>query len=124
MNLSNCRIVLVRPVVAGNIGAVARLMRNFGLDDIVLVAPVADPDSYEARQRSTHGESILRSARRVATLADGVSDCLVVAGTSARSAGLVRQGLAGSPDEIAPKLIRQMDQGKVAMVFGPEPDGL
>lgn len=41
MALSQCRVVLVRPQVAGNIGATARVMRNFGLNDLVLVAPEA-----------------------------------------------------------------------------------
>ena len=61
--VANCRVVLVRPEVAGNIGATARAMRNFGLSDLVLVAPVADADSREARQRSTHGQAILDAAR-------------------------------------------------------------
>jgi hypothetical protein len=41
--LTNCRVVLVRPEVAANVGSVARVMRNFGLRELVLVAPKADP---------------------------------------------------------------------------------
>ena len=44
----NCRVVLVRPQFAGNLGATARVMRNFGLTDLVLVAPGADPRSPDA----------------------------------------------------------------------------
>ena len=34
--LSRCRVVLVRPQFAGNVGAAARVMRNMGLSDLVL----------------------------------------------------------------------------------------
>jgi tRNA/rRNA methyltransferase len=39
MSLSNIRIVLVRPRGAGNVGAVARAMKNTGLRELVLVRP-------------------------------------------------------------------------------------
>ena len=39
MSIQNCRIVLVRPQVAANLGATARVMRNMGLSNLVLVAP-------------------------------------------------------------------------------------
>src|ERR1700737_5002819 len=55
MELHNCRVVLVRPQIAGNLGAAARAMRNLGLTDLVLVAPQADPADRNARQLSTHG---------------------------------------------------------------------
>jgi tRNA C32,U32 (ribose-2'-O)-methylase TrmJ len=46
----NCRVVLVRPHIAANLGATARVMRNMGLSDLVLVDPVADPNDRAARQ--------------------------------------------------------------------------
>ena len=39
MALSNIRIVLVRPRGAANVGAVARAMKNMGLQELVLVRP-------------------------------------------------------------------------------------
>ena len=43
------RVVLVRPTIAANLGATARVMANFGLSDLRLVAPEADPRSEEAQ---------------------------------------------------------------------------
>ncbi|HKB79825.1 MAG TPA: TrmH family RNA methyltransferase, partial [Thermoanaerobaculia bacterium] len=35
--MSRIRIVLVEPKEAGNVGAAARVMKNFGLDDLWIV---------------------------------------------------------------------------------------
>lgn len=124
MSLDNCRVVLVRPQVAGNIGASARVMHNFGLNQLVLVAPQADPNGPEARQRSTQGEHILRQARIVADLGEALSDCVFAAATSARLGGLFRKQALGPPDEITPHLLDAAASGPVALVIGPEPTGL
>jgi tRNA/rRNA methyltransferase len=120
----NCRVVLVRPQIATNIGATARAMRNMGVRDLVLVAPSADPADPRARQLSTHGEEILDRCRIVADLAEAVADCVLVAATSARTGGLYRRQSLGTPREIMPRLVEAMDRGPVALVFGPEPTGL
>jgi tRNA/rRNA methyltransferase len=122
--LTNCRVVLVRPEVAANVGATARVMRNMGLTDLVLVAPVADPTDRSARQLSTHGEAILDRCRVVAELGEAVADCVFVAGTSARLGGLFRRQSVGTPPEVLPRLVDLLDGGPAALVFGPEPTGL
>src|SRR5579875_3635134 len=101
----NCRIVLVRPRIAANIGAAARVMRNMGLSDLVLVAPEADLADPEARRLSTHGEEVLRQCRVVAEFGEAVADCVLVAATSARVGGLMRRQCVGPPDEVVPRLI-------------------
>jgi tRNA/rRNA methyltransferase len=124
MSLASLRVVLVRPEVAGNLGATARIMRNFGFTDLRLVAPVADPGDPNARQLSTHGESILDSCRIVPDLSDALSDCALAVGTSARTGGPVRRQSVGTPRKIAPKIVTALASGPVALVFGPEPTGL
>jgi tRNA/rRNA methyltransferase len=122
--LSRTRVVLVRPQVAGNLGATARIMRNMGLTDLVLVAPEADPTDLRARRLSTHGESILRHCRRAGDLAEALADCVLAVGTSARTGGLVRRQSVGTPEEILPRAAALLAAGPVALVFGPEPTGL
>jgi tRNA/rRNA methyltransferase len=121
---SRCRVILVRPEVAGNIGATARVMCNFGLSDLVLVEPKADPRSHEALQRATHGESVLANARQVETLDKALTGCLASAAASARTEGICRRDMVGPPERIAPNLLELLPTGPVAMVFGPEPSGL
>ena len=124
MCLHNCRVVLVRPKIAGNVGATARVMRNIGPTDLVLVAPEADLADRQARQMATHGEEILDRARIVADLGEAVADCVLVAGTSARMGGPFRRQSVGTPDEIMPRLIEAAANGPAALVFGPESSGL
>ncbi len=119
-----CRVVLVRPTIAANIGAVARVMRNFGLSQLVVVAPEADPLDPEARKLSTQGESILHAARTFSEFGAAVADCVLVVGTSARSEGVFRSTSAEIPAALMPRFVDAAQHGPVALVFGPEPTGL
>lgn len=125
ISLGPCRIVLVRPKIAGNLGATARVMRNMGLCDLALVAPEADPLDRNARQMSTQGEDILDSARVAKDLGEAVADCVLVAATSARQGGMFRRQSAGLPEEVLPRLVECLAGGqRAALVFGPEATGL
>src|SRR5262245_20920819 len=124
MSLQNCRVVLVRPKIAANLGAAARVMRNMGLTQLVLVAPEGAPQDRQARQPSTRGEEILNQARIVSDLDAALADCVFVAGTSARRGGPYRRQSVAAPDEVMPRLIEHLDTGPAALVFGPEPSGL
>jgi tRNA/rRNA methyltransferase len=125
MSLNSCRVVLVRTKVAANIGAVARVLRNMGLSDLVLVAPQADPADPRAELLATaHAADILHSARVVTSFEDAIADCLLVAATSANVGGLFRRQSVGTPEEVASQLLRVLPDGPAALVFGPEPSGL
>ncbi|MBI1914243.1 MAG: RNA methyltransferase [Planctomycetes bacterium] len=122
--LSRCRVVLVRPQFAANVGAAARAMRNMGLSDLALVAPHADLHDRQARQLSTHGEEVLDRARSCVDLGEALVDCVAVAATSARKGGLFRRQSVGLPEEVASLLVESLATGPVALVFGPERTGL
>src|ERR1051326_7037438 len=122
--LDHCRVILVRPQKAGNVGSTARVMRNMGLTDLVLVAPEADVRDREAQRLSTHGQHILDQARIVENLDAALADCVIVAGTSARRGGLFRRQSAGLVADIMPRVVAGLVDGRVALVFGPERTGL
>ena len=124
MSLSHCRVVLVRTHYAGNLGATARVMRNFGLSDLVLVAPYCFSSDLEARRMATHGLAVLDSARVVPELGDALADCVYSFATSSLTAGVVRGGTIGTAAERMPELLAAAEAGPVALVFGPEPHGL
>lgn len=122
--VSRCRIVLVRTHYAGNLGATARVMRNFGFRELVLVDPIASIDDLEARRMATHGLGILDAARIVPDLGGAVADCAFTLATSGLAGGVVRQTFVGTPREKFPALLQAMETGPTAIVFGPEPHGL
>jgi len=116
-------VVLVRPKEDGNVGAVARLARNFGADRLVLVAPRARIGT-EARRRAMGGLTLLRTATRVPTFAQGLAEADFVIGTTDMSTGRSNTYLrrSVSPERLG-EMVRTLD-GRVAIVFGPEDNGL
>src|SRR6516225_2740557 len=80
---TDIRIVLVEPSHPGNIGAVARAMKNMALEELVLVRPKQFPHS-EALARASGADDILERARVVGTVAEALSGCGFVAATTSR----------------------------------------
>lgn len=115
------RIVLVRPKGSGNIGSVARAMKNFGMRDLAIVGG-GRTESFLARSMAAHAREVLKSARRFATLREAVADCGLVVGTTCRG-GLYREHSL-PPREIAPAIASAARKAKCALVFGPEDHGL
>src|SRR3989344_5359117 len=56
-------VILHQPEVAGNVGAVARLMANFGFSKLVIISPKCDIKSLEAEGRAKHARFILKNAQ-------------------------------------------------------------
>ena len=115
------RIVLVGTTHPGNIGATARAMKNMGLSDLALVNPRFFPHE-EATARASGATDILDNALVVATLADALTDCVYVAGASARARTISWPSMG--PRDCAERMINESENGKVAAVFGPEKTGL
>ncbi len=116
-------VVLVRPKEDGNVGAVARVARNFGADRLVLVAPRARIGAV-ARRRSMGGLPILRSSVRVPSFERAIAGADLVVGTTDLSTGRSTAFLRRS---VGPERLGQMlrwVEGRVAIVFGPEDNGL
>jgi tRNA/rRNA methyltransferase len=115
------RIVLVRPKGSGNIGSVARAMKNFGVRDLAIVGG-GRTESLLARAMAAHARDVLKSARRFETLREAVADCGLVVGTTCRG-GLYREH-SRPPSEAAPAIAAAARKATCALVFGPEDHGL
>lgn len=128
--LSHIRIVLVEPAGALNVGSVARVMKNMGLQQLVLVNPHCDPGGEEARRMAVHGGDVLVAAKRVATLPQALQGCQRAIATTGR----IEQSLVGhgaidpieSPRSALPWLLSSSDSAPFAsaLIFGPEDRGL
>jgi TrmH family RNA methyltransferase len=114
-------IILVRPQSPGNIGAVARAMRNMGLHRLALVQPERFPHP-EARMMACGAESLLHQARLYASVAEAIADCHWLIGTSARRRRYRKPSL--TPRELARELPELCRNDRVGILFGPEDSGL
>ena len=127
--LENVRIVLVGSQEPMNIGAAARAMQNFGLSDLCLVAPeprvLADlkATASAAYRLAVHSEEILQNLSLVDTLPQAVAQAKLIVGTTVRKRDIYT-GPILTPQEMAPRLTRVAQQGKVALLFGRETAGL
>jgi tRNA (cytidine32/uridine32-2'-O)-methyltransferase len=121
MKLENIRIVLVNTSHPGNVGAVARAMKNMGLSKLYLVAPRQFPDE-QATWRAVSAADILESAVVTDTLQEAVGDCRFVVGTSARGRRIPWPLL--DPRRCAERMDGESEQGEVAVLFGREDRGL
>ena len=73
-------VVLVEPKHPGNVGAVARVMVNFGIEELILIGGCEIND--EAYKRSKAGKYILEKCQRFDNLKEGLKDGEVNVGTS------------------------------------------
>lgn len=119
--LANVRIVLIGTTHPGNIGAVARAMKNMCLSRLYLVQPRAFPCA-EASARASGADDLLAQARVCETLDEALVGCRLVAGASARLRSVEVPQMV--PRACAKVLLGEARQGEVALVFGRESSGL
>jgi len=115
------RVVLVEPSHPGNIGAVARAMKNMGLDRLVLVRPQEFPHP-EATARASGAESVLAGARVVSTVAEALTGCGYVAATTSRDRDQNFRVL--EVRQAALRIVAEAQHAPAAVLFGAERTGL
>jgi tRNA (cytidine32/uridine32-2'-O)-methyltransferase len=115
------RIVLVETSHPGNIGAVARAMKNMNLSQLYLVQPRQFP-SAEATARASGADDLLARASVCADLPQALAGCRLVVGASARLRSVSWPQF--DPRACAAEVLKEARQGPVALVFGRESSGL
>jgi len=120
--LSNVRFVLVETTHPGNIGAVARVMKNMSIGNLTLVSSSYCGPDTDAFSMASGAYDIVENATRVNDLRQAVSDCVMAVGTSARLGR--KRATALTPVEMIPELMDRARVGPVACVFGREARGL
>ena len=115
--------VLVRPQMGENIGASARAMWNFGLEQMRVVAPRDGWPSTRAVAMASGAGRLLDAAQHFDGVSQAVGDTSFVCATTAGGRGLTKPILA--PEEAMRQAAEKIAQGqKVAVLFGPERAGL
>lgn len=116
-------VIMLEPETAGNIGAVARVMKNFEFTKLVLVHPHCDHLSPESRNRAKHSQDILENAEINEFFVVDDYDYLVA--TTARLGtdyNITRSPL--TPRELAEKLKEISPERKIGIVIGREGHGM
>ena len=123
MDLVAPAIILDRPQLAQNIGAVARAMANFGLTDLRLVAPRDSWPQERAWAAASGADWPLNAARVYETVADAIADLAFVQATTARPRELQLPVL--TPREALERAHGEALQGlRTGILFGGERAGL
>jgi TrmH family RNA methyltransferase len=115
------RVVLVDPSHPGNIGSVARAMKNMALEDLTLVRPRSFPHA-ESVALAAGADDILARARVVETVAEAIEDCGFVAGTTSRPRSYHWEFT--TPRDAAARVVALADGDRAALLFGSERYGL
>lgn len=119
--LANFKVVLVETSHPGNIGAVARAMKNMGMDQLRLVSPKLFPHA-DATARASGADDVLRAATVYSSLPEAIADCRIVLGSSARDRTISWPSVTAR--EAAEKWVAAGADEKIALVFGRENSGL
>ncbi len=113
-------IILVRPQLAENIGAAARVMHNFGFRRLSLVCPAFSPAAAPARAMASGALAILEEAKEFPSLAAALKQTRYALAVTARRRDMNKP--VYHPQPAASELAARAPDA--ALVFGPERSGL
>ena len=112
-------VVLVEPQLGENIGAAARVMANFGLSRLRLVAPRQAWPNPKASMMAAGADRVLDAAQLFDTATAAIADCAFVLATTARAHDQAKPVVG--PEAAARELAPRVAAGEtVAIVFGRE----
>jgi tRNA/rRNA methyltransferase len=112
-------VVLLSPIYEGNVGAVARVMKNFGYSKLALIEPCV-LGSF-ARAMASHARDVLDSAR-LTTLEDVLCTSNLVIGTTGIVGSRANLRTPYPLDRLGAKLSEM--HGIASILFGAEDQGL
>ena len=114
-------VICVGILYSGNLGAIARLCSNFGVEKLILVKPECEIDK-EAYDRATHGKYYLDDCIIVDSLIEAKKYVDLLIALSARKGG--KNSLARSSISLEEYFEKNDFGGKVGFVLGRENWGL
>ena len=120
--LAGVRLVLVRPKYGENVGAAARVAHNMGIRQLVVVADELPEQAAMAKLATHHARELIDELLLVPSLAEAVAPCGWVVGTTARQGR--RRFFLENPRQMVEDLLPKLAHNRVALVFGPENQGL
>lgn len=122
-DVSTPAIILMRPQLGENIGAVARIMANFGLQDLRLIAPRDGWPNERARVAASGADWVLEKTQIFASAEEAIAELTYLGATTARPRDMIKPVLA--PESCMREMRdRAMLGERTGVLFGPENAGL
>lgn len=116
-------VILVNPQLGENIGAAARVMHNFGLKDLRLIAPRDSWPNTKAEEMACNARHLIDTAALYGTVEASLQGIDYLVAATARPRDMVKPVL--SPRKAVSILAEHTAAGRrCAMMFGPERSGL
>jgi tRNA/rRNA methyltransferase len=106
-------VIFVEPESPGNIGSIARCMKNFGVKQLILVNPCPLDGAWKM---AMHAEDILKKVVIVSRLTDALNLVDISVATTSQCAGVIRKA-------VTPDVLKFYD-GNMGIVIGRESRGL
>lgn len=113
-------IIVVEPKYEGNIGAIARVMKNFGFKNLILVNPCEIKE--DAYKRAMHSTDILEKAKIVKSFDNAIKKIDYIVGTTGVVGGKSNLRSFLTPRKFSEK-VKEL-RGNIGLIFGREDIGL
>ena len=119
------KLILVEPKYQINLGSIARVAKNFGIDRLNIVKPRVNITGHRAIMFSKHARSYLEDAKIYRSFEDSIRDCDIVVGTT----GIWRKGKANFGNiylaqDVFARISRVKKNITVGLVIGRDDIGL
>ena len=113
--------ILVKPQLGENIGACARSLKNFGLNNLKIVSPKFTFPNHKAKTTSVGAYDIINRAQVFKNTEDAVSEFDIVISLSARKRDINKKHIK-IKDFL--KILYFNKKKRIGLMFGPEASGL
>jgi len=118
---ANVSFIFVRPQFLGNIGSIARVLKNFSFSRLVLIAPPHNYKNAEARMMAVGAFDLLKNCTVYSSLDQAVQDTTLMYATTS---GRQRAQRLITVQEAGQEAAALSHDNKIAFVFGDEKSGL
>lgn len=115
-------VILIRPQMGENIGAVARAMGNFGLSELRIVSPRDGWPNQKAIEMAAGAEAIITNARIYDDFINAMADINIAYATTARPRDMNKRVI--EPAQAMQEIAGKYSHLNIALVFGPERAGI
>lgn len=120
--LDNIYVLLLLPKRAGNVGSVARVMKNFGVRKLRIVSKKSKiTQTFEAKKMAVHAFDILSEATVFPDIKSAIKDLNIVIGTTGKKHKECPERLNLKDLK---KILNFSKMNKIGILFGPEDRGL